>query len=75
MEYHTVEVLGTGKYHPYHDLIIDGVVWAYDIYIDNTTRFGCSIGGIEYNLPIALPLNRDNPKETLDKFFKLLMLQ
>jgi hypothetical protein len=65
-----------------HTLQIDNENWYYDIHkSSNTTILQRSTSYISnessdiYIINTILELNEDNPKETLDKFFKLLMLQ
>ena len=59
-----------------NDLNIDGTDAEYDInVIRNTTTFKMGYSGHSLVLKRALMLNEKNPKETLDRFFKLLLLQ
>jgi hypothetical protein len=65
-------IYGSG---PYNDISVDGQSAVYDVLVgSNCTRFYL-IGGSWMVLKTRLPLNKNNPKETLDKFFKLLLLQ
>lgn len=59
------------------DLNVDGRDAQYDInsFSKNETVFRFRHSDKYLRLPIKLPMNYDNPKETLDRFFKLLMLQ
>ena len=63
----------------YNHLIIDGGIFLYYYQINTkyTKTILHSIDGnsIVYVLNTLLPLNYKNPKETLDTFFKLLILQ
>jgi hypothetical protein len=59
------------------DILIDGEAYRYDIVHSQTflenKEYGLS--GVHFVLPRILPLNVENPKETIDRFFKLLILQ
>lgn len=67
------------------DLEIDGRHAEYDLSIDGTTSLrivmdaseimmDASESDMTYSILTHLPLNVRNPKETLDRFFKLLTL-
>jgi hypothetical protein len=63
----------------YNTLLIDGNRWYFDLYEESNCTVLESANGsysnyIRYKIDILLELDRLNPKETLDTFFKLLIL-
>jgi hypothetical protein len=65
-----------------NDIMIDGVEYWYDMSDGSDPTDGHSTtlmmahqpSSNRYDIDIILPLNKENPKETLDEFFKLLLL-
>jgi hypothetical protein len=71
MKYSDVKLLQSFK--QCYNLLIDNKLYIYDIYFERKeTVFGRD--NTYYILPTILELNKENPKETLDEFFKLLPL-
>lgn len=61
-------------------LEIDGAIWIYHSGFCRTAflkqgNAGQLYDGPAYVLNVDLPMNEDNPRLTLDRFFKLLLLQ
>lgn len=84
MDYKEVSIdCGGTRHHPVaqcNNILIDGKYWAYDIEKDDNytvlhNRFWEHKDGKRFQINCILELNSNNPKETIDKFFKLLMLQ
>jgi len=78
MKYESVSVIFRSGSDRYHVLVVDGEDAEYDIIPEGNggwrTRFRFWNSKVSYYIPIKLELNRANPKETLDRFFKLLLL-
>jgi hypothetical protein len=76
MNYKLVELIQSSASGANNDLLIDGIRYNYNYTIyGRETLLWCVIDNQLYRLNCKLPLNKDNPKETLDTFFKLLILQ
>jgi hypothetical protein len=80
MNYSTVKYIGSDTtsitYKFYHYIFIDDIKYRYHANIAGDGVCLCTVSAKDYiSLNIDLLLNKDNPKETLDTFFKLLLLQ
>jgi hypothetical protein len=56
-------------------LQIDDKLYTYYTFLFGRTGLLSDNNYMVVALNITIPLNMDNPKETIDKFFKLLVLQ
>jgi hypothetical protein len=81
MNYKEVKLILSSDKGLSNDLMIDGIEYWYDMSDGSDPTDGHSTTlmdpknlKIRYDIDIILPLNPDNPKETLDKFFALLLL-
>jgi hypothetical protein len=81
-EYKEVEVILQSSYEngDYNNLLIDNKNFAYDVLRRAISSPGHELtvlqnfNGVTFILPMVLPLNTKNPKETIDRFFQLLVL-
>lgn len=79
MKYNKVSIIRNHNKKIYLLDIDDKLFWydwdCQDLPYESTILFEANNNVDEYELNIILPLNINDPKETLDKFFKLLLLQ
>jgi hypothetical protein len=76
MNYKEIQIIQSSASGDNNDLLIDGIRYNYDYTIScRGTLLWRIQDGQYYRLNCQLPLNKENPKETLDQFFKLLILQ
>jgi len=62
-----------------YDLVIDNEFWSYEAYeISGRTilkKYDRGNTITVHKIPMTLPLNEQDPQETIDKFYKLLLLK
>jgi hypothetical protein len=74
MNYTIVLYVNSNKDFTANNIFIDGNLYYYDLIYGRTILQKSKDRDTRIIIPCVLPLNIENPKETIDQFFKLLLL-